>query len=64
MRSPLSVVAAAALIAAGGGLGGGFYPDDTNWRTKPRTARKKRNPNRDAQAAAKRARKITRRSRK
>lgn len=61
-RFPMA--AAAALIAAGGGLGGGFYRDDTDWQPKPRMTRKKRNLNREAQAAAKRARKITRRSRK
>jgi hypothetical protein len=57
----LPMAAAAALIAAGGGLGGGFYPDDTGWRRPQRPARKKSNPNAGKQAAAKRARKITRR---
>lgn len=62
LRLPgLPLAAAAALIAAGGGLGGGFYPDDTGWRLPPRPARKKVNPNAAKQAAAKRARKTTRR---
>jgi hypothetical protein len=51
---------AAAAIAAGGGLGGGFYPEDTGWRRPQRVTVKKRNPNAAKQAAAKRARKITR----
>jgi len=55
-----SLAMAAAAIAAGGGLGGGFYPEDTGWRRPQRVTVKKRNPNAAKQAAAKRARKITR----